>query len=270
MNPYLESNKKLWNDWTNLHENSTFYNVQGFLSGEQRLDDIELELGDVNGKSLLHLQCHFGMSTLSWARLGAQVTGVDFSENAIALAKRLAKEIDINANFVLSTIDDLPNALNGKFDFVFTSHGVLTWLPNLSTWAKVIAHFLKPGGTFYIVEAHPFAYVFDDENKTDLRVRYSYFPKPEPDQAPVKGSYAAPDADYRHVEYYWTHSMSEIVNALIEAGLQITSFREYPFLSWQMYPFMGMDDEGQWRLPESFPPLPLMFSLKARRKTEDE
>jgi SAM-dependent methyltransferase len=265
MNPYLESNKKLWNDWTDLHVRSGFYNVQGFLAGEQRLDSIELELGDVKDKSLLHLQCHFGMSTLSWARLGAQVTGADFSENSIALAKRLAQEIDIDANFVCANLYDLPKVLPGEFDFVFTSHGILSWLPDLSEWAQVIAHFLKPGGVFYIVEAHPFAYVFDDENKNDLRVRYAYFPKPEPDQTQVKGSYATPDSDYRHIEYYWTHSMSEILNALSKAGLRMDVLQEYPFLAWQMYPFMDMDVEGWWRLPDSYPPLPMMFSLRATK-----
>ena len=265
MNSYLESNKKLWNDWTDLHVQSGFYNVQGFLEGEQRLDSIELEMGDVKDKSLLHLQCHFGMSTLSWARLGAQVTGADFSENSIALAKRLAQEINIDANFVCANLYDLPNALRGEFDFVFTSHGVLSWLPDLSAWAKVVAHYLKPGGTFYIVEAHPSAYIFDDENPTDLRVRYSYFPKPEPDQTQVKGSYATPDSDYRHIEYYWTHSMGEIINALSKARLRIDALQEYPFLSWQMYPFMEMDTEGWWRLPDSYPPLPMMFSLRATK-----
>jgi len=265
MNPYLESNKKLWNDWTDLHVQSGFYNVQGFLAGEQRLDSVELELGDVKGKSLLHLQCHFGMSTLSWARLGAQVTGADFSENSIALAKRLAQEINLEANFVCANLFDLPTVLQGEFDFVFTSHGVLSWLPDLSAWAKVIAHFLKSGGTFYIVEAHPFAYVFDDENKSDLRIRYAYFPKPEPDQLEVKGSYAVPDSEYRNVEYYWAHSMSEIINALAQAGLRIESLQEYPFLSWQMYPFMEINSQGWWQLPNAYPPLPLMFSLRATK-----
>ncbi len=266
MKGYLDSNRKLWNDWTEIHERSKFYDMQGFLGGESRLDSVERELGDVRGKSLLHLQCHFGMGTLSWARMGAQVTGADFSDKAIALAQRLSQETGLAANFVCSNLYDLPNALSGEFDIVFTSHGVLSWLPDLRQWAEVIAHFLKRGGTFYIVEAHPFAYVFDDDGKaTDLRVHYPYFHTVEPGRSEVQGSYADRDADYRNVEYFWTHSVGDILNSLVTAGLRIESFKEYAQLAWQMYPFMEMDDEGWWRLPDRFPKLPLMFSLRATK-----
>ena len=266
MDEYLNANRELWNAWTDLHEHSKFYNLPGFLAGETRLDSAELELGDVAGKSLLHLQCHFGMTTLSWARLGAQVTGVDFSDKAIALAQRLAQETGLAAKFVCTDLYELPHALSGEFDIVFTSHGVLSWLPDLGRWAQVIAHFLKRGGTFYIVEAHPFAYVFDDDDHaTDLRLRYPYFHTPEPGRFETQGSYADRDADYHSVEYYWTHSVSDIVNSLIAAGLRIDSFREYSKLSWKMYPFMELDAEGWWHLPTRFPELPLMFSLRATK-----
>jgi SAM-dependent methyltransferase len=266
MDHFLESNRQLWNDWTDIHEKSKFYDMQGFLAGQLRLDSIERALGDVSGKSLLHLQCHFGLGTLSWARLGARVTGADFSEKGIGLARRLAQETNLEANFVCSDIYDLPKTLSGEFDIVFTSHGVLSWLPDLREWAKVVAHFVARGGLFYIVEAHPFAYVFDEAHKSELRVRYPYFHKAAPDSSEVKGTYADRDADYRGVEYYWTHSMSDILNSLIAAGLRVESLREYPFLSWQMYPFMEMDDEGWWHLPEDFPQLPLMFSLRATKE----
>jgi SAM-dependent methyltransferase len=266
MDEYLSANRQLWNDWTELNERSKFYNLPGFLAGESRLDSAELELGEVAGKSLLHLQCHFGMTTLSWARLGAQVTGADFSDKAIALARRLSRETGLAANFVCANLYDLPAALSGEFDIVFTSHGVLSWLPDLPQWAKVIAHFLKRGGTFYIVEAHPFAYVFNDDDKaTDLSVHYPYFHTPEPGRFEGKGSYADPDAEYHSVEYYWTHSMSDILNSLIAAGLRIDSLREYSKLAWKMYPFMEVDSAGWWRLPDRFPELPLMFSLRATK-----
>jgi 2-polyprenyl-3-methyl-5-hydroxy-6-metoxy-1,4-benzoquinol methylase len=159
---YIKSNQKLWDRWTELHEQSELYDVAGFKAGKLRLHSIEKEeLGDVAGKSLLHLQCHFGLDTLSWAALGATVTGVDFSEKSIALARSLSAEIGIPATFVHSNVYDLPDNLSGQFDIVFTSYGVLWWLPDIPGWAKVIAHFLKPGGTFLVVDSHPMASVFD-------------------------------------------------------------------------------------------------------------
>jgi SAM-dependent methyltransferase len=264
--PYLEANRELWDAWTGIHEHSEFYDLPGFLAGQSRLDTVELDLGDVKDKSLLHLQCHFGLSTLSWARLGARVTGVDFSERAIALARRVSQQASLSADFVCSSIYDLPAALSGEFDIVFTSHGVLSWLPDLEGWAKVIAHFLKRGGTFYIVEAHPTAYVFDDENAMDLSVRFPYFHSAKPERSEVKGSYADREADHAGVEYFWAHSVGDILTSLIAAGLRIESFREYPMLAWKMFPFMEMDEAGWWHLPDQFPDLPLMFSLRATKE----
>jgi SAM-dependent methyltransferase len=222
-------------------------------------------VGDGRGKSLLHLQCHFGLDTLGWARLGARVTGADFSDEAIRAARTLAQETGLAANFVCANIYDLPNELSSEFDIVFTSHGVLNWLPDLSAWARVIAHFLKPGGLFFIAEAHPTAYIFDDENLADLRVRYPYFHTNEPGKYEVHGSYADRAADLHGVDYEWTHSLGDVINALIAAGLQIVELREYPFAAWQMFPFMEQEAAGWWRLPERFPQIPLMFSLKARK-----
>src|SRR4051812_6983269 len=198
MDEYLRSNQELWNHWTELHEKSEMYDLPGFKAGGFRLHDIEKgELGDVSGKSLLHLQCHFGLDSLSWARLGAKVTGVDFSDKALALARSLSAEMDIPATFVHSNIYDLPEHLSEQFDIVFTSYGVLGWLPDLERWAGVVAHFLKPGGTFLVVEAHPFSMVFDNDHESELRVIYPYFVRPEPFKFEVRGSYAAPDPDYR-------------------------------------------------------------------------
>lgn len=263
MDEFLKSNQAMWNVWTRVHVKSKFYDVEGFKAGQLRLDKIEREMGDVRGKSLLHLQCHFGLSTLSWARLGARVTGADFSDEAIREARVLAQSVGLDANFVCANIYDLPNALDGQFDFVFTSHGVLGWLPDLPAWGRVIAHFLKPGGTFYIVEGHPTAFIFDDENPEDLRVRYPYFHTDSPGSAEVNGTYADRSVDIHHTEYFWYFSVSDIINALINAGLQIIELREYDFNSWQTFPFMEKDADGWWRLPEKFPKLPLMFSLKA-------
>ncbi|MGH8056587.1 MAG: class I SAM-dependent methyltransferase [Candidatus Entotheonellia bacterium] len=182
MDPYLAANQALWDIWTPYHVTSPFYNVAGFKAGRDSLDPITLAgPGDVRGKSLLHLQCHFGLDTLSWARRGATVTGVDFSEEAITTARALATELHLHATFLQSNLYDLPQHLTGHFDVVFTSYGVLGWLPELEGWAQVIAHFLKPGGIFYIVEAHPFALLFDERRDiAELRLRESYFRGPEP------------------------------------------------------------------------------------------
>ena len=263
MNKYLASNKELWNNWTHLHVQSKMYDVPGFKAGKIPLDSVvRAGVGDVAGKSLLHLQCHFGLDTLSWARLGARVTGVDFSDQAIAQARALSAELNIPAEFICCNLYDLPENLAGQFDIVFTSHGVLSWLPDLNAWGRLVAHFLKSGGKFFIAEAHPFAYVFDDENSAELRVRYPYYPKPLPDRFELNGSYAS-EEEFHGVEYAWTHSMSEIVTALISAGLRVDELQEYSYLPWKMFPFMEQGTDGWWRLPERFPGLPLMFSLQA-------
>ena len=144
MEEYLKKNLDMWNDWAPLHAESEFYDVEGFKNGRNSLDSIELEeVGDVTGKSLLHLQCHFGMDTLSWARLGARVTGVDFSDKAIDIARSLSTELGIEADFICSSVYDLRKNLDGKFDIVYTSAGVLCWLPDLKQWAEIINHFPK-------------------------------------------------------------------------------------------------------------------------------
>ena len=150
---YFNINKSLWNGKTAIHVKSDFYDVESFKKGKSSLNFIELEaLGDVKGKSILHLQCHFGLDTLSWARLGANVTGVDFSDKAIDYARSLNSELGLNAKFILSNVYDLKNNLDEKFDIVFTSYGTIGRLPDLNRWADVVSHFLKPGGTFFMVE----------------------------------------------------------------------------------------------------------------------
>ena len=162
MDERLRVNRDNWNERTPVHAGSDSYDLAGFKAGRITLTDVERrEVGDVSGKTLLHLQCHFGLDTMSWARLGAKATGVDFSDDAITLASALNEELELGARFIRSNVYDLPNALDEQFDVVFTSYGVLNWLPDIAGWAEVVSNHLKPAGVFYIVEFHPFAAVFE-------------------------------------------------------------------------------------------------------------
>ena len=275
MDESLKANRELWNTWTRVNLESPLYNVEAFASGRSATDLDPIARagpGDVRGKSLLHLQCHFGMDTIRWAWHGATVTGADFSEEAITAARALAGRMGVPARFIHSDLYELPSKLDGRFDVVFTSHGVLGWLPDLERWARVIAPFLAPGGIFYIVEVHPVVLLFNDRLKApELRLLYPYFHGPEPFRAEHDGCYADPDAPIKSVEHVWLHTMSDIIGSLIRAGLRIESFEEYPFLGWRFFPWMERGADGWWRLPshEGLPlgqgSLPLMFSLKARK-----
>ncbi|MGH2533288.1 MAG: class I SAM-dependent methyltransferase [Thermomicrobiales bacterium] len=267
MDDYLRSNRTLWDNWADVHVDSAYYDVAGFKTGRSSLHATEIdEVGDVAGKSLLHLQCHFGMDTLSWARRGAEVTGVDFSERAIAHARSLADEVGIPARFVQSDIYGLPDVLEGAFDVVFTSYGVLWWLPDLDRWAEVVARFLKPGGRFAIVDYHPFAAVFESEGVAGLEPAHPYFHDPEPLRIETSGSYAGPSPGYQGVEHGWQHALSDIVSALLAAGLRLESLREFPFTYEQRFPFMERAADGRWVLPGPLAGMiPLLFSLRATK-----
>ncbi len=262
-----DANRALWNEWTDIHLNSELYDIEDFKSGSIRLHPLERkELGNVSGKNILHLQCHFGLNTMSLARLGATVTGVDFSEKSIALARSLAKELSIPATFVLSDMDELCDNLTGEFDIVFTSYGVLAWLPDLKRWAETVAHFIKPGGFFYIAEFHPYAYTLDDEpDATEPVLKIPYF-NSEPTEWPVIGSYADRNAPMKQeVSYEWTHTMSDIINSLIGAGLRIEFFNEFPYTVYEQLPYVVKCDDGLWRMNKNSDLVPLVFSIKASR-----
>lgn len=255
-----------WNARTAV--NAARNDIAGFKVGKSTLNPIELEeLNDVTGKSLLHLQCHFGLDTLSWARLGAHVTGVDFSEDAIALAERLTQETGLVARFICTDIYNLPQVLEDKFDIIYTTGGVLFWLSDLGQWAKIIAHFLKPGGILYLQEEHPFLNVFDDgADVTDLQTRYPYFHTKEPIQIEGLLPYSDPAANQRSVEYVWSFSFSDILNALIAAGLQLDYLHEFSHGGNQRFPFMAKGEDGWWRWSDSTNDIPLTFSLQATKR----
>ncbi|NHJ13274.1 MAG: class I SAM-dependent methyltransferase [Candidatus Thorarchaeota archaeon] len=269
MDEFIKANREMWEDRVDVHKGSKFYDVEGFLKGRQTLDPIELkEVGDVAGKSLLHLQCHFGLDTLSWARLGAKVTGVDFSGKAIALAEKLAKQTRIDARFIVSDIYKLQEVLDEEFNIVFTSGGVLTWLPDISAWGEIAAHYVKKSGFFYIRDFHPFSFVFDDEREDDkLVLRYPYFHTGEPMVFKDNSTYVGESAKIPiRTSYEWPYSLSSVVNALIDSGLRIDFFNEFPVTTWKQLPFLVKREDGRWVLPSHQDSMPLMFSLKASKE----
>ena len=244
--------------------------MREFKQGLNKLHWLDREeVGDVRGKKLLHLQCHFGMDTLSWARLGAQVTGVDFADRAIAIARNLSQELHLDATFVCSDMYHVTDVLDaaGQFDIVYTSYGAICWLPDLQPWGQIIAHYLKPGGFFYIAEGHPFMWALDDKSP-ELKVRYPYFSsEPVKDEEP--GTYAEKDARLEHaVTYSWNHPLSDIFGALLSAGLTIDFFHEHAFCAWECLPEMeeGEDRFTRFKDVKKREMIPLMYSLKATKK----
>ncbi len=270
MNEYMNFNRNQWDALAPIHARSEFYDLAGFRAGQSSLKSVELEeVGDVSGRSLLHMQCHIGLDTLSWARLGARATGIDFSAASLEVARSLAADLGLPARFVEASVYDLPDRLDGPgaFDVVFTSYGVLCWLPDLTAWARVAAHFLRPGGAFHIVEFHPFAGMFDDdEGQTDLRFRYPYFHSDEPMEFEGTGSYADPSADVTTRGFEWCHTLGDVVSALADAGLRIEHLREFPFSAYQQLPMLELCADGWWRMPGGAEGIPLMYSIKAIKR----
>jgi SAM-dependent methyltransferase len=259
----LAANQANWDERLPIHLEA--YRVPEFLAGGLTLWPLERgELGSVAGKSLLHLQCHFGLDTMSWARLGASVTGVDFSSAAIAAARRLSVESGVPARFVESNLFDLPDVLDDRFDIVFTSYGVLSWLPDIEAWARVVAHFLRDGGTFYIAELHPWAWVMDDTGLSP-EPGARYFHDEEPLKWEQHGSYVG---EPRHFDnpttYEWNHSLGDITSALIDAGIEIEFLHEWPFSVYRAFTTMEQHDDGTWHLPGDR--WPLLFSIRGRRR----
>jgi ubiquinone/menaquinone biosynthesis C-methylase UbiE len=260
---YFDANRKAWNQRTGVHKDSAFYNLEGFKNGNNVLNRIELEeVGNVRGKSLLHLQCHFGMDTMNWQRLGAQCTGVDLSDDAITLAKTIAAELSLNTTFIHCNVYDLKEHCDEKFDIVFTSYGTIGWLPDLEKWADIIAHFLKPGGIFYIADFHPTLWMMDEQFEY---IKYPYF------NAAViaeenTGTYTDRDAPIKANEYCWNHPMSDILNNLIGNGLEIKFLHEFAYSPYKCFNKLEQGTDGMWRITGMDEKLPMMYSIKAVKK----
>ena len=271
LDKFRAANRANWDDRVPIHlKAKTVYDIDGFIADPERISPtVEFDrhqLGDVTGKSLLHLQCHIGHDTLSWARLGATVTGVDFSEPAIAAARDVSLRSGTPGRFVLAELYDSPAALPEQFDIVYTGVGALIWLPNIAEWARVVAKFVRPGGAFYIREAHPIAWALDYE-RTDgeLVIALPYFEGP-PHRSDGDVTYVEVAHKLEHTtQYEWNLGLGEIIAALLDAGFRLDALQEYRFLEWQAMPSMVQGDDGMWCLPDRPERLPLMYSLRATR-----
>ncbi len=262
---WLESNRLNWDDRVRVHAASTFYDLPGFRAGASTLRAFELdEVGDVTGKRLLHLQCHMGQDTLSWARRGADVTGLDFSEVALRQARELAADVGLadRARFVASDVYEAAAALNNEqFDIVYTGIGALVWLPDLPRWARVVSSLVTDGGTCYLAELHPITEVLDQEGRTVVR---DYF-----EDGAVVFDYPHTYTDGPPLEItrtvQWNHQLGAVVSALAAAGLRIEFLHEHPVTMFRRYEVLERSAGGDYRFPPGQPRIPLMYSIRATK-----
>jgi SAM-dependent methyltransferase len=266
MNPehhYIDINRQSWNKRTEAHLTSDFYDLEGFLKGKSSLNEIELNLlGNIKGKSILHLQCHFGQDSISLSRLGAEVIGVDLSDKAIESAKHLAQQTQTNAKFICCDIYELPKHLNETFDIVFTSYGTIGWLPDLDRWAKIVSQFLKPGGKFVFVEFHPVVWMFDDRFE---KIAYRYF-KSEPIIETQNGTYADKKADITITDVSWNHSIGEVLTSLLQNGLELRSFEELDYSPYNCFNNTVEFEPNKFRIQHLDDKIPMVYALTAIRK----
>ncbi len=257
---YLAINKKLWNDKTNAHTSSEFYDMPSFLAGKSSLKEVELNLlGDVSGKNILHLQCHFGQDSLSLARMGAKVTGVDLSDSAILFAQQLAQDLALDAEFICTDVYNTPEELNGKFDIIFISYGTIGWLPDLERWAAVIHRCLKPQGKLVFVEFHPIVWAFDYEFS---KIAYSYF-NVETIIETTEGTYTDRKAEIKNKSVSWNHPLSDVFQALLNNNLQINSFEEFDYSPYNCFLNTVQDGPDKYRIKGLEGKIPMLYAITA-------
>ncbi|MCX7547927.1 class I SAM-dependent methyltransferase [Xanthomarina sp. F1114] len=260
---YFKANKTTWNEKVKIHAKSEMYQLDAFKKGKSSLMPYEIKaLGDVKGKNLLHLQSHFGQDTLSWSRLGAKCVGVDLSDEGVSLAKHLNNELNLDAQFVCCNVLNTSEFIKDSFDIVFTSYGVIGWLPDLKPWGKMIAERLNKGGTFYMVEFHPIVWMFDYLEGKPI-MKYGYM-QDEVIYEEYQGTYANTESEMISKEYGWNHGLSEVINALIEAGLQIDYLNEYNESPYNVLPDLVENTSGMFVTKDKL--YPLIFEVKATKK----
>lgn len=257
---FFDTNKATWNEKVKIHAKSEMYDMEAFKSGASSLMPYELDgLGDVSGKTLLHLQCHFGQDTLSWNRQGAKCTGIDLSDEGIKLARSLNNDLKLNSEFVCCNVLDTSLFVKDKFDIVFTSYGVIGWLPDLKPWGKMIAERLNKGGTFFIAEFHPIVWMFDYLDDKQI-MKYGYM-QSDVIYEEYEGTYANQDSKMISKEYGWNHGLGDVVSALTEAGLHLEYLKEFNESPYDVLPNLVQTDSGMFVTKDKF--YPLIFTIKA-------
>lgn len=267
---WRETNRANWDERVAIHLKADSYDLTPLRAGRGVLHPIEeAEIGPVEGLRILHLQCHFGRDSLTLAQRGADVVGLDFSGPAVAAAQDLAAELGLTprARFVQADLYDAPADVDGEFDLVFTTWGTIGWLPDITRWAQVVAHFLKPGGALYFADSHPAAQVFDDETAAGdgwpgRFVPYFTHGALQFDEASDYADAEARLQNTRTVE--WMHGLGDVVGALISAGLQLEFLHEHAQVPWRMFGCLVPAPGGMYRWPDK-EWLPLAYSLKARK-----
>jgi SAM-dependent methyltransferase len=263
---YQGLNRAWWDERVAIHAGSEFYDLEGFVAGRDTLQPLEVEaLGDVTGLDLVHLQCHMGMDTLSWARRGARVTGLDFSAPAIETASALAERIGVgDARFVVADVYDAVSVLGQDYDIAYQSLGSLNWHPDLARWAGILEALLRPGGRGFLLETHPMASVLDDDGE---RVCFGYFHDPAGERIiDDGGSYADLSAETTSNETLeFSHTLSDVIAALLGAGFVLERFNEHPYTVHPMWPWLEERDPRTWWAPGGRPALPMMYSLLVRK-----
>lgn len=268
------TNRANWDERAPIHAAATSYGVEQFIADPEHLSDVvrfdRERLGELTGLHGVHLQCHIGTDTLSLARLGAEMTGLDFSAASLAEARRLVEAAGQGQQlrFVESNVYDAPHALgNQTFDLVFTGIGALCWLPSIERWAEVVAQLLAPGGRLFIREAHPMLYSLDETRLDDLVVKYPYFETKSPLVWDDESTYADASAHISAATTHeWNHGLGEVISALLGQGLVLTSFVEHTSVPWDALPGrMTLLPNGEYVLNEQPELLPLTYTLTAVR-----
>lgn len=255
---YFEANRQLWDNKARLHLHSEFYDQASFEAGKSSLNAIELGLlGAVEGTKTLHVQCHFGQDSLSLVRMGAQVTGVDFSPQAIATAQEVAKKLDLSAQFICCNVLDMEQHLEEKFELAFASYGISGWFPDFGAWAQQVAQRLNIGGRLVLVDFHPALWMFDD-NFTHLQ--YSYFNKQLIEE--IEDSTYTGQAQQTLPCYSWNHSLADILTAFMEVGLELKQFREYDYSPYPCFSKVVPRPEGGYYIQGLEGKLPMVYGLE--------
>ena len=255
---YLKINKDSWNRRTEKHFESEFYNTKEFLNSPNSLNSIELDLlPDLKGKKVLHLQCHFGQDSISLSKLGAEVTAVDFSENAIEKANILNEETKSNVRFICCDIYSLPELLNEEFDVVFSSYGTIGWLPEIEKWAGIVSRYLKPKGEFVFAEFHPVVWMFDNDFK---EVYYNYFKDKEIIEEET--TYADDEMEEEFASVTWNHSLASVISSLLKENLNLLDFREFDYSPYNCFSGTEEFEKGKFRIKKFGNKIPIVYALK--------